>query len=45
MIELLKPKFGFDMFQKKLQTETEPDVIDVEYVEVNENQIEMKEGN
>lgn len=46
IIELLKPKFGFDMFQKKLQTETdsEPSVIDVEFVEVNENQIEMKEG-
>lgn len=43
IIELLKPKFGFDMFQKKLQTETEPAVIDVEFVEVNENQIEMKE--
>ena len=43
--ELLKPKWDMNMFQKKLQTESEPTVIDVDFVEVNENQIEMKEGN
>ena len=41
--ELLKPKWDMNMFQKKLQTESEPSVIDVDFVEVNENQIEMKE--
>ena len=41
--ELLKPRWDMNMFQKKIKMETEPDIIDVDFVEVNENQIEMKE--
>ena len=42
--ELLKPRWDMNMFQKKIKMESEPAIIDVDFVEVNENQIEMKEG-
>lgn len=40
--ELLKPRWDMNMFQKKIKMESEPSIIDVDFVEVNENQIEMK---
>lgn len=43
--ELLKPRWDMNMFQKKIKMESEPAIIDVDFVEVNDNQIEMKEGN
>jgi hypothetical protein len=41
--ELLKPKWKSDLFRKKLKMETEPSVIDVDFIEVNDNMIEMKQ--
>ena len=40
--ELLKPRWDMNMFQKKIKMESELTVIDVDFVEINENQIEMK---
>ena len=41
--ELLKPKWKSDLFRKKLKMETEPTVIDVDFTEINDNMIEMKQ--